>query len=149
MRCSGKYLVNTATAAICFFRVKSSCLLPERGIQASQGESCAAGVDDQSIEEFDGDWENNLYRLWNRMALGSYMPVASAAGGHQQARRKKRRRWEFPLSLIESHKRWPNGTYLEAILEPQFHGDRASTHKWAHRHESKRCVIRFWERRKL
>ena len=40
-------------------------------VKANRG---AAGVDDQSIEEFDGDLGSNLYRLWNRMASGSYMP---------------------------------------------------------------------------
>jgi retron-type reverse transcriptase len=34
----------------------------------------AAGVDDQSIEEFDQDLENNLYKLWNRLSSGSYVP---------------------------------------------------------------------------
>ena len=34
----------------------------------------AAGVDEQSIEEFDGDMKNNLYKLWNRMSSGSYFP---------------------------------------------------------------------------
>lgn len=41
-------------------------------VKANRG---TAGVDDQTIEEFDGDLENNLYRLWNRMASGSYMPL--------------------------------------------------------------------------
>ncbi len=40
-------------------------------VKANRG---AAGVDDQSIEEFDGDLENNLYKLWNRMSSGSYFP---------------------------------------------------------------------------
>ncbi len=34
----------------------------------------AAGVDGQSIEEFEKDLENNLYKLWNRMSSGSYFP---------------------------------------------------------------------------
>src|SRR5262245_15616414 len=34
----------------------------------------AAGVDGQSLEDFADDRENNLYRLWNRMASGSYFP---------------------------------------------------------------------------
>jgi group II intron reverse transcriptase/maturase len=34
----------------------------------------AAGVDEQSIEEFDRDMKNNLYKLWNRMSSGSYFP---------------------------------------------------------------------------
>lgn len=34
----------------------------------------AAGVDNQSLEDFNADLENNLYRLWNKMASGSYFP---------------------------------------------------------------------------
>jgi RNA-directed DNA polymerase len=34
----------------------------------------AAGVDGQSLLEFDQDLSNNLYRIWNRMASGSYFP---------------------------------------------------------------------------
>lgn len=34
----------------------------------------AAGVDGQSIEQFEEDVENNLYRLWNRLCSGSYFP---------------------------------------------------------------------------
>jgi len=34
----------------------------------------AAGVDEQSLEEFEVDLANNLYRLWNRMSSGSYIP---------------------------------------------------------------------------
>jgi retron-type reverse transcriptase len=34
----------------------------------------AAGVDDQTIAKFEKDLKNNLYRLWNRMSSGSYMP---------------------------------------------------------------------------
>jgi group II intron reverse transcriptase/maturase len=36
----------------------------------------AAGIDDQSIEAFEMDLKNNLYKLWNRMASGSYFPPA-------------------------------------------------------------------------
>ena len=36
----------------------------------------AAGVDGQSIEEFERNKANNLYRLWNRLASGSYFPPA-------------------------------------------------------------------------
>lgn len=40
-------------------------------VKANQG---GAGVDGQSIAEFDEAMENNLYKLWNRLASGSYMP---------------------------------------------------------------------------
>lgn len=34
----------------------------------------SAGVDEVSLNEFDKDYRNNLYKLWNRMSSGSYMP---------------------------------------------------------------------------
>src|SRR3984893_3505746 len=40
-------------------------------VKANQG---AAGVDRQSITEFEADLSNNLYKLWNRMCSGSYFP---------------------------------------------------------------------------
>jgi retron-type reverse transcriptase len=33
----------------------------------------AAGVDGESIAEFEGDLKGNLYKLWNRLSSGSYM----------------------------------------------------------------------------
>ena len=44
------------------------------GVQAGEGNQGAAGVDGQSIEEFEVDLKNNLYKLWNRMSSGSYFP---------------------------------------------------------------------------
>jgi len=40
-------------------------------VKTNQG---GAGVDGQSLAEFAEDLENNLYKLWNRLASGSYMP---------------------------------------------------------------------------
>ena len=34
----------------------------------------AAGLDEQSLMEFERDLANNLYRIWNRMSSGSYFP---------------------------------------------------------------------------
>jgi len=34
----------------------------------------AAGVDGQSIEDFEADLRNNLYKIWNRMSSGTYFP---------------------------------------------------------------------------
>ena len=39
----------------------------------------AAGVDKQSIEAFEQNLKNNLYRLWNRLSSGSYFPPAVKA----------------------------------------------------------------------
>lgn len=34
----------------------------------------SAGVDKETIDDFEADLKNNLYRLWNRMSSGSYFP---------------------------------------------------------------------------
>jgi len=39
----------------------------------------AAGVDDQSIEAFEQNLKDNLYRLWNRLSSGTYFPPAVKA----------------------------------------------------------------------
>jgi RNA-directed DNA polymerase len=40
-------------------------------VKANKG---AAGVDGQSIEDFESDLGNNLYKIWNRMSSGTYFP---------------------------------------------------------------------------
>jgi group II intron reverse transcriptase/maturase len=40
-------------------------------VKANKG---APGVDECSIEDFEKDLKNNLYRVWNRMSSGSYFP---------------------------------------------------------------------------
>ena len=40
-------------------------------VKANKG---AAGVDEQSIAEFERDRDKNLYRIWNRLSSGSYFP---------------------------------------------------------------------------
>ena len=54
-------------------------------VKANQG---AAGVDGQTIEQFEQDLKNNLYKLWNRLSSGSYFPppvkavaIPKAGGG--------------------------------------------------------------------
>lgn len=45
-------------------------------VKSNQG---AAGIDGMSIEEFERDLKNKLYKLWNRMSSGSYLPPAVKA----------------------------------------------------------------------
>src|SRR5215203_7186866 len=47
-----------------------------RQVKANKG---AAGVDGQTIEDFETDLKNNLYKIWNRMSSGSYFPPAVKA----------------------------------------------------------------------
>jgi RNA-directed DNA polymerase len=42
-----------------------------KAVKANAG---AAGVDGQTIEQFEADLGDNLYKVWNRMSSGSYFP---------------------------------------------------------------------------
>jgi RNA-directed DNA polymerase len=85
-----------------------------------KGNQGAPGVDGQSLEVFEKDLKNNLYRIWNRMSSGTYFPP--------------------PVKAVEIPK--ANGTrilgvptvgdrvaqtvvaaHLEARVEPVFHPD--------------------------
>ena len=43
-----------------------------KAVKSNRG---AAGVDGQTIEQFDANLKGNLYRIWNRMSSGSYFPA--------------------------------------------------------------------------
>ena len=34
----------------------------------------AAGVDGETLEQFEADLAGNLYKIWNRMSSGTYFP---------------------------------------------------------------------------
>jgi RNA-directed DNA polymerase len=42
-----------------------------KAVKSNRG---AAGVDEQTIEQFEADLSSNLYKIWNRMSSGSYFP---------------------------------------------------------------------------
>jgi RNA-directed DNA polymerase len=42
-----------------------------KAVKSSKG---AAGVDGQTIEQFEADLKGNLFKIWNRMSSGSYFP---------------------------------------------------------------------------
>jgi group II intron reverse transcriptase/maturase len=85
-------------------------------VKANQG---AAGVDGQSIAEFEANLSGNLYKLWNRLSSGSYFPppvrrvdIPKANGGTR------------PLGVPTVADRIAQEVarrYLEPIVEPMFH----------------------------
>ena len=87
-------------------------------VKANQG---AAGVDGQSIAEFEANLSGNLYKLWNRLSSGSYFPppvrrveIPKANGGTR------------PLGIPTVADRIAQEVarrYLEPHLEPVFHVD--------------------------
>ena len=40
-------------------------------VKANHG---AAGIDEQSIAQFEQNLQDNLYKVWNRMSSGTYFP---------------------------------------------------------------------------
>ena len=81
----------------------------------------AAGVDEQSIEQFEENLKGNLYKLWNRLSSGSYFPppvkrvdIAKRDGGMR------------PLGIPTVADRIAQAVvkaYLEPELESHFHPD--------------------------
>lgn len=87
-------------------------------VKANQG---AAGVDEESIEEFGKDLKGNLYKLWNRLSSGSYFPppvraveIPKKAGGV--------RLLGVP-TVADRVAQTVVRMYLEPEVEPLFHPD--------------------------
>jgi RNA-directed DNA polymerase len=87
-------------------------------VKANQG---AAGVDSESIEKFEKDLKNNLYKIWNRMSSGTYFPppvrtvaIPKKDGGQ--------RRLGIP-TVGDRIAQTVVKKYLEPEVEPHFHPD--------------------------
>ena len=89
--------------------------------QRVRGNGRAAGVDAKSLSDFAENLEDNLYRLWNRMASGSYFPppvrrveIPKANGGV--------RALGIP-TVADRIAQMVVKQQLEPALEPHFHPD--------------------------
>jgi RNA-directed DNA polymerase len=87
-------------------------------VKANRG---AAGIDDETIAMFEQDLSRNLYKLWNRMASGSYFPppvkqveIPKAKGGT--------RKLGIPTVSDRIAQTIVKQT-IEPILDPIFHPD--------------------------
>lgn len=81
----------------------------------------AAGVDEQSIADFEIDLKNNLYKIWNRMSSGTYFPppvltvaIPKSDGGV--------RKLGIP-TIGDRVAQTVVKLYLEPLVEPEFHAD--------------------------
>lgn len=89
-----------------------------RKVKANGG---APGADGQTMEDFEKDLKNNLYRLWNRMSSGTYFPppvlrvaIPKRSGGT--------RNLGIP-TVADRIAQTVVKMVLEPVLEPQFHPD--------------------------
>jgi group II intron reverse transcriptase/maturase len=115
-----------------------------RRVKANHG---GAGIDAQTLEKFDQDLSNNLYKLWNRMASGSYLPppvkrvdIPKANGGTR------------PLGIPTVADRIAQ-TVVKQVLEPElekyFHPDSYGYRPERSAHQAlsmarKRCWTYNW-----
>jgi group II intron reverse transcriptase/maturase len=87
-------------------------------VKANKG---SAGVDGQSIAEFEEDLKNNLFKIWNRMSSGSYFPPPVRRVDIPKDNGKTR-----PLGIPTVSDRIAQTVvkrYLEPIVEEYFHAD--------------------------
>jgi len=87
-------------------------------VKANKG---TAGVDNESIEEFEHNLRGNLYKLWNRMSSGAYFPppvrmvaIPKKTGGE--------RKLGIP-TVSDRVAQTVAKMYLEPLVEPCFHSD--------------------------
>ena len=90
-----------------------------RRVKANKG---AAGVDGQSIEEFEQDLKGNLYRIWNRMSSGSYFPPPVKAVEIPKAGGTGVRTLGVP-TVADRIAQTVVRMVLEPAVEPVFHPD--------------------------
>jgi RNA-directed DNA polymerase len=87
-------------------------------VKANKG---AAGVDDQTMADFERDLKGNLYKIWNRMSSGSYFPppvrtvkIPKANGGE--------RKLGIP-TVSDRIAQTVVKSRLEPVVDPLFHPD--------------------------
>ncbi len=90
-----------------------------RQVKANQG---APGVDKVTIEEFETDLKNNLYRIWNRMSSGSYFPPPVKAVEIPKSHGGGVRVLGVP-TVADRIAQTVAARRLEAKVEPIFHPD--------------------------
>jgi RNA-directed DNA polymerase len=88
-------------------------------VKANKG---AAGVDGVSIEQFERDLKNNLFKLWNRMSSGSYFPPPVKAVEIPKAGGRGVRILGVP-TVADRIAQTVAAMQLERVVEPIFHPD--------------------------
>ncbi len=77
-------------------------------VKANKG---AAGVDRQSIEDFEKDLRNNLYKIWNRMSSGTYSPPPVRAVEIPKPHGGGTRMLGIPTSPTGWRRQWPRSRW--------------------------------------
>ena len=107
----------------------------------------AAGVDEESLSDFEREWQNNLYKIWNRLSSGSYFPppvrtvaIPKSGGGEREL--------GIP-TVADRIAQMVVKMQLEPKLEPLFHPDSYGYRPGKSAHQAvgkarQRCWHRDW-----
>ncbi len=88
-------------------------------VRANKG---APGVDGCSIEMFEADLKDNLYKIWNRMSSGSYSPPPVMAVEIPKPHGGGTRMLGVP-TVADRVAQTVVAARLEKVVEPKFHDD--------------------------
>ena len=111
-----------------------------RRVKANRG---AEGVDEESIQAFEANLRDNLYKVWNRMSSGSYMPPPVRAV--EIPKKMGGSRMLGVPTVADRVAQTVAYLYLEPEVEPVFHPDSYGYRpgRSAH-HALVRCRARCW-----
>lgn len=87
-------------------------------VKANHG---AAGVDSESVADFEESLKDNLYKVWNRMSSGSYFPPPVRTVGIPK--KDGGERFLGIPTVADRVAQMVAKIYLEPVLEPHFHKD--------------------------
>ena len=111
-----------------------------RRVKANKG---GAGVDEQSIAEFERDLSGNLYKLWNRLSSGTYFPPPVRAV--QIPKRDGSSRTLGVPTVADRIAQTVVRGYLEPDVEAVFHEDSYGYRPGRSAHQALRvCRERCW-----
>ncbi len=112
-----------------------------RRVKANHG---AAGVDEESIQAFEENLRDNLYKVWNRMSSGSYMPPPVRAV--EIPKKKGGSRMLGVPTVADRIAQTVAYLYLEPEVEPVFHPDSYGYRPGRSAHDALRtCRQRCWK----
>ena len=111
-----------------------------RRVKANRG---AEGVDEESIQAFEANLRDNLYKVWNRMSSGSYMPPPVRAV--EIPKKMGGSRMLGVPTVADRVAQTVAYLYLEPEVEPVFHPDSYGYRpgRSAH-HALATCRARCW-----
>jgi RNA-directed DNA polymerase len=113
-----------------------------RRVKANRG---AEGVDEESIQAFEANLKGNLYKLWNRMSSGSYMPPPVRAVEIPKKDGRGVRTLGVP-TVADRIAQTVAYLYLEPEVEPVFHPDSYGYRPGRSAHDAlARCRQRCWK----